>query len=145
VAEWSLGILAGIAAFGSLFGFAMNKNHKKEKMTIKPVIKPNQSNSDNDPNKDDDDNERKYNVISKTVFFKKVKDKYRFDKQTGLYKKIKGKEGLRCSRTGKEIEHLKWDGQHGDVEAYASNESHLGSISPSDYEMYKGPKIGRKL
>lgn len=145
VAEWSLGILAGIAAFGSLFGFAMNKNHKKEKMTIKPVIKPNQSNSDNDPNKDDDDNERKYNVISKTVFFKKVKDKYRFDKQTGIYKKIKGQKGLRCSRTNKEIEYLRWDGQHGDVEAFADKNTHLGSIRPSDNVMYRDPERGRKV
>jgi hypothetical protein len=142
--EWS--IAGGIAAGFGIFGFAMNKNHKKPKVTVKPIISPNQSGSGGGPDKDDnDDNERKYNIISKTAFIKTVKDKYRYDKQIGLYKKIKGKKGLRCSRTNKEIEYLKWDGTHLDVEAYDKGKNHLGSICPNDYVMYRDPDPGREL
>jgi hypothetical protein len=141
--EWT--IFGGIAAGIGVLGCAMNKNNKKKKVTVKPIIKPNQSGNGTDPDKNDDDNERKFNIISKTVFFKKVKDKYRYDKQTGLYKRIKDKEGLKCTRTGKDIEFLEWDGQHGDVEAYSRGENHLGSIRPSDGVMYKGPRNDRQM
>ena len=141
--EWS--IAGGIAAGFGIFGFAMNKNHKKKKMVIMPVVSVAMPNPI-DPNDDDEkEKERKFNEMSKTEFFKKVKGDYRFDKQLNVYVRIKGKEGLKCSRTGKDIEFLEWDGLHLDVEAYGSNKAHLGSIRTSDYVMYKGPKPKRKL
>jgi hypothetical protein len=141
--EWS--IVGGIIAAGvGVLGCAMNKNDKKKKVTVTPVVSIAMPNPI-DPDDDKKEKERKFNEMSKTEFFKKVKEDYRYDKQAGLYRRIKDKEGLRCSRTNKEIEYLKWDGQHGDVEAYAANEAHLGSIRPSDYVMYRDPDVGRRL
>ncbi len=67
VAEWSLGILAGIAVAGlGIFGCAMNKNHKKSKMTLKPVVSVAISSPGNpNPNDDNDDED----------FFKKIKER----------------------------------------------------------------------
>lgn len=51
-----------------------------------------------------------------------------------IYKRKKNADGI------EKAEYLKWDKLHNDVEAYAKNKWHMGSIDPKNLRMYKGPK-----
>jgi hypothetical protein len=98
------------------------------------------------PKKDDEkEKERKFNTTQKTEFMDKVKENYRYDKATDSYKIMDGKRPISDSITGKPVKYIKWDGCHGDIEAYFEIKRHLGSLDPETLKMYKGPVNGRKL
>jgi len=91
------------------------------------------------PKKDDDDNddkERKKNTLTKSEFFKKVKDNYEHYRD-GIYRRKRNAEGV------ENAEYLQWDHLHGDVEAYSKSRVHIGSIDPEKLTLYKGPVYGR--
>jgi hypothetical protein len=96
---------------------------------------PNKNNNKNN-NKNDDDKERKKNTITKSEFFKKVKDHYEHYRD-GVYRRKRNTKGI------EDAEYLQWDHLHGDVEAYSKSRIHIGSIDPEKLTLYKGPVYGR--
>ncbi len=94
-----------------------------------------------DPEEEDDDdsnNKRIINKITKTEFFKKVKDKYEHYKDS-IYRRKKNAQGI------ENAEYLQWDHVHGDIEAYNKAGRHIGSIDPKTLRLYKGPVLGREF
>ena len=86
------------------------------------------------PDPNDEDKERVFNTISKSDFFKKVKNDYEHYKN-GIYRRKKGAKGI------EKAEYLEWDHLHGDVEAYTKSYRHLGSIDPRTLRLYKSPQV----
>lgn len=103
------------------------------------------NNSSNTPNpkKPREPKERKFNNVQRTEALSKIKENYRFDKQTRLYKLKDNGTPIKCTRTGKDVINVKWDGAHGDIEALKKNLDHMGSLDPVTFEMYKGPVVTR--
>ncbi len=134
--------IAAIIA-GTAIGLRLckSKNHKhkhnKSKIVVTPYLQ-NVSGGTPDPNDDDPYKKRKFNNVSKTEFFKKVKGQYEYWKK-GIYKKKHGTKGI------ENAEYLKWDHLHGDVEVFHANEKHLGSLDPATLRLYKGPVHNRYL
>lgn len=91
-----------------------------------------------------DQKERKVNEIPRTEVMRKIKENYRYDKQTNLYKLKDNGTPIKCSKTGKDVRMIDWDGLHGDIEAYAGKNKHLGSLNPETFTMYKDAIITRK-
>jgi len=89
-------------------------------------------------NNNDDDKERKKNTITKSEFFKKVKDHYEHYRD-GVYRRKRNAKGI------ENAEYLQWDHLHGDVEAYNKAEHHIGSIDPQTLRLYKGPVFVREF
>lgn len=108
---------------------------------------PNPNNNYNpNPKKPDDKDkkERKVNTVSKTEVLRKIKENYRYDNQSNLYKLKDNGKPIKCTRTGKDVHNIKWDYGHGDIEALKKNLDHMGSLDPVTFEMYKGPVVNRK-
>ncbi len=89
--------------------------------------------------------ERKFNTAQKTDALRKIKENYRFDKQSGKYRLKDNGTPIKCSRTQKPVYGIDWDGAHGDIEGYRETGHHMGSLDPENFEMYKGPVQGRKV
>lgn len=91
--------------------------------------------------------ERKFNQTQRTEAMKEVKKNYRFDNSSKTYKLKDNGKAITCSRTGKAVEIVYWDGQHGDIEAWKGlrRGQHMGSLDPQTWEMYKGPDLNRTL
>jgi len=87
---------------------------------------------------EDPDKKRVINKITKTEFFKQVKDQYEHW-QNGIYKRKPAAKGI------ENAEYLKWDYRHNDVEAYSKAQVHLGSINPNTLKLYKPPVIPRAM
>jgi len=87
------------------------------------------------PNPKDPKNKRKLNTITKTEFFKSIKNEYEF------YKTIKGKKYYKrkpsAKGLGKHAEYLRWDKTHGDVEAYDKRGWHIGDYDPITKNLYR--------
>ncbi len=86
---------------------------------------------------------RKTNELQRTEAMKKIKENYRYDNQTKLYKLKDNGKAIKCTRTGKTVENVKWDSAHGDIEALNGKFKHMGSLDPETFEMYKGPVKNR--
>ena len=100
------------------------------------------------PKKPEEPKDRIINQVQRTEAMKKIKENYRYDKQSNSYKLKDNGSSIKCSRTGKEVTNVSWDGAHGDIEAWKGTGSrdHLGSLDPKTWEMYKGPaNDGRSL
>jgi len=91
-----------------------------------------------DDNNEEDNKERKFNTISKSEFFKKIKNEYEHFRN-GIYKRKHGTKGI------EDAEYLNWDNLHNDVEAYGKNKWHLGSIDPKTLKLYKAAVATRKI
>ena len=87
---------------------------------------------------EDKDKERKKNVVTKTEFFKKIKDRYEYWRDK-IYKRKSGKESIEGA------EYIQWDNQHQDIEAYSKSEKHMGSIDPQTLKLYKPAQYGRRF
>lgn len=94
---------------------------------------PQNNNNDGDGSK-----ERKKNTLTKSEFFKKVKDNYEYYRD-GIYRRKRNAQGI------ENAEYLQWDHLHGDVEAYSKAEHHIGSIDPQTLRLYKGPVFAREF
>lgn len=90
------------------------------------------------------ENARKVNTLQRTEAMNKLKENYRYDNQTKLYKLKDNGAPIKCTRTGKDVINVKWDPAHGDIEALNKNLKHMGSLDPVTFEMYKGPEITRR-
>jgi len=113
-----------------------SKNHSKGGSQSKSC-----SNSPKPEDPNNDKKERKVNTVTRTEFFKKVKNDYKFfrnSKKGPIYKRQPGTKGL-----GKKAEYIYWDHQHNDVEAFSKSKKHIGSYDPASLELYKPPVIGR--
>ncbi len=127
------GIMAG---FGCYVAY---KKYRQKKKTFSPIDKKSKNNNchnNNSPKKPKDDEhdgyqKRKQNTITKTAFFKKIKDQYRHYKED-KYRRKPGATGL-----DKKAEYIKWDHLHNDVEAYDKSGRHLGSYDPETLRCYK--------
>ncbi len=86
-----------------------------------------------------DRKERKFNIVSKQDFFKRVKHDYEHFKN-GIYKKKSEAKGL-----AQDAEYLVWDALHGDVEAYNASKKHIGSYDPVTLKLYKPPVMFRYI
>jgi len=127
-------IIAGTAVGIKLF---KSKKCNESKVAIKPYIRVS-VNGCPDPNDDDDEKDshvkkRKFNKVSKSEFFKKIKNDYEYWKD-GIYRRKHRAKGI------ENAEFLKWDHLHGDVEAYSKSKMHLGSIDPETLMLYKMTK-----
>lgn len=103
------------------------------------------NNFSNNPNpkKPEEPKKRKVNTVQRTEALAKIKKDYRFDNQTKLYKLKDNGTPIKCTRTGKDVVNVKWDGAHGDIEALNKKLKHMGSLDPINFDMYKGPEIHR--
>lgn len=128
------GLTIGTTFLGSYVGMQLHNRQKQkdQNCNLSLHIIP-CGNPCPDPD-DDENNERKFNTISKSEFFKKVKNDYEHYKN-GIYRRKKGAKGI------EKAEYLEWDHLHGDVEAYAKGGKHLGSIDPKTLKIYKGPVV----
>lgn len=113
---------------------------------------PNPSSSNNIPNapnpkKPEEPKERKFNQVQRTEAMEKIKENYRYDKQTKTYILKDNGKAIMNTRTGKPVKIVYWDKQHGDIEAWRGlyQGDHLGSIDPQTFEMYKGPDLKRTI
>ena len=104
---------------------------------------PQPSNAPN-PKKPEEPKERKVNTLQRTEAMNKLKENYRYDNQTNLYKLRENGKPIKCTQTGKDVINVKWDGAHGDIEALNKSYKHMGSIDPKTLEMYKAPITTRK-
>ncbi len=95
------------------------------------------------PQKPEGPKERKFNNVQKTEAMESIKKNYRYDNQTKLYRLKDNGTPIKCTRTGKIVENVKWDYSHGDIEALNKNYKHMGSLDPVTFEMYKGPVKNR--
>ena len=92
-----------------------------------------------DPKKDDKDKKkRKINEVSKSEFFKSVKNRYEHWRN-GIYKLKKGKDPIEGA------EYMEWDHLHDEVEIYNAGRKHLGAINPKTYVLMKDPVLGRTI
>ena len=93
-----------------------------------------------DPN--DDKKKHKINTMTKTEFFKSVKNEYQF------YKEIKGRKYYQrkpgAKGLDKHAEYLRWDNTHSDVEAYNKRGWHIGDYDPMTKELYR-PAVRRNM
>lgn len=125
------GLSLGAAALGSYIGVNLYNKHKQAQAEFDISLQVDTFGGYNpDPN-DDKNKERKFNTITKSEFFKKVKNDYEHYKN-GVYRRKKGAKGI------DKAEYLEWDHLHGDVEAYTKSCKHLGSIDPRTLRIYKG-------
>jgi hypothetical protein len=121
------------------------------KSFLKPKTSNNAPTPSGNPNPkkpDDEKKDRKFNQVQRTDAMRKIKENYRYDKSTKSYKLKDNGTPIKCSRTGKPVEHVSWDGAHGDIEAWKGPRSndHMGSLDPETFIMYKGPaNDGRNL
>jgi hypothetical protein len=145
-ATWFFG--AGALKFGGIniivsvasiiFGITLFKKQAKSggSFHVTTSYGGNGGGANKDPN-DDEENQknkkRKFNNISKSEFFKKIKNQYEYCKN-GIYKLKPGAKGI------ENAEYLQWDHLHGDVEAYAKNRMHLGSVDPETLTLYKASR-----
>jgi hypothetical protein len=91
------------------------------------------------PQKPDDNRKgRITNQVQRTEAMEKIKQNYRYDKQKNKYILKDNGTPIKCTRTGKDVIGVDWDGAHGDIEAYGKKH-HMGSLNPETFEMYKGP------
>lgn len=127
------GITIGAAILGSFIGVELfNRQKQKGKVfAVSFEIGPGGYTPDPD---DDENNERKFNTITKSEFFKSIKNDYEHYRD-GIYRRKKGTKGI------EKAEYLQWDYLHGDVEAYTKGGKHLGSIDPRTLRIYKGPVV----
>lgn len=105
---------------------------------------PTPSGSHNPKKPDDNRRDRIVNQVQRTEAMDKIKENYRYDKQTNLYKLKDNGTPIKCTRTGKDVINVKWDGAHNDIEALNKRFQHMGSLDPVTFKMYKGPEIGRQ-
>jgi len=123
---------------GTAIGIKLFNTHGKQTptCTITPQGSSTYGGFNPDPD-DDDDNQsttkRVRNTISKTEFFKSVKNDYEYWRNNTYIRKHRAK-GL-----DKQVEYLKWDHLHNDVEAYDVDGNHLGSYDPKTLRLYKEP------
>jgi hypothetical protein len=130
------GMTLGTALLGSYIGVQLyNAQKQKEKECELEFHVVSCGSPCPDP---DDDKERKFNTITKSEFFKNVKNDYEHYKN-GIYKRKKGAKGI------DNAEYLEWDHLHGDVEAYGGNRWHIGSIDPKSLKFYKPAVAARRL
>jgi hypothetical protein len=132
------GITLGTTAFGSYVGVQIY-NAQKQKQNDKEIDLSFEVSSNGytpDPN-DDDENERKFNTISKTEFFKSMKKHYKYYKED-IYR-------TKSDAFGKKTKYIKWDHLHDDIEAYTKSGEHLGSINPKTLRFYKPANPRNKI
>jgi len=134
-----LGATIGTAVLGTIAGIHIYKNrdNSSTQFTISPQMGGTCGGYNPDPD-DDEKNERKFNTTSKSEFFKKVKNDYEHWRD-GIYKRKRGAKGI------ENAEYIQWDHLHSDVEAYAVNRQHLGSINPRTLKLYKPAIYPRKV
>jgi hypothetical protein len=150
-ATWLFGLgsveLVGISLSAIIAGAAISitlaqKNKPQNNITFTPSISGSYGGYSPDP---DDDNKnssdksvRRYNTVSKSEFFQKVKNDYEYWKD-GVYRRKRGSIGI------ENAEYLEWDHMHNDVEAFSRKKSHMGSIDPTTLKLYRLPTKGRRL
>lgn len=146
------GIALGVGVVATYEFFARPKDavfFAKKPVANIPQYIPNspQNNVPNSPNpqKPNEPKERKFNKVQRTEAMNRIKENYRYDKQHKAYTLKDNGTPIKCTRTGKTVKHIDWDGQHGDIEAYVHADRHLGSLDPENFSMYKGPVSGREL
>ena len=135
------GITIGTAFLGSYIGVQLynGQKQKKKENNLNIALEAGSGGCLPDPDDDDDKNkERKFNTITKSEFFKKIKNDYEHYKN-GIYRRKKGAKSI------ENAEYLQWDYLHGDVEAYAENRWHMGSIDPKNLRFYKPAVPARRL
>ncbi len=135
------GIMAG---FGCYVAYKKYRQKKKTFASIDKKSKNNNYHNNNGPKKPKDDEHDGYqnhkkNIVTKTAFFKKMKDQYKYYRED-IYKKISGIRGL-----DKKTEYIKWDHLHNDVEAFDRGGRHLGSYDPQTLRLYKPPKLNYSI
>lgn len=134
------GISLGAAALGSYVGVNLYNKNKQSKAEFDISLQGITYGGYNpDPDDDNNDNnERKFNTISKTEFFKARKNEYE-QYRNNIYKRKRGSKGI------ENAEYLEWDNLHGDIEAYAKNRWHMGSMDPKTLKFYKPAIVTRRL
>mgnify|MGYP003503062206 CR=1 FL=1 len=127
-----------LVGFGVGLAWQNNKNGKKEVALKIGENADSVAGSSGSP--EDPEDKRKKNEMRKSEFFGRdeIKKAYEYYKD-GAYRKRPGAKGI------KKVEYLKWDHLHGDVEAYSSRMTHLGSIDPKTLKFYKDAVSGRTL
>src|SRR5690606_39191637 len=119
----------------TVIGIKLFNKHGKETPTCTITPQGSSMYGGFNPDPDDDDNKsstkRICNTISKTDFFKSVKNDYEHYRGDIYVRKHRAK-GL-----DKKAEYLRWDHLHNDVESYDIRGRHLGSYDPKTLKLYK--------
>lgn len=119
----------GTAIFGSAIGIHLYKKQANAGQ-FTPSIQSGGTYGGYNPDPDDENKERIFNTISKSEFFKQIKDEYEHYRN-GIYRRKRGAKGI------ENAEYLEWDHLHNDVEAYCKSKRHIGSINPKTLKIYK--------
>lgn len=142
--KYDLGVFPTEEQRSALKAKRAQDNARKAANNAKPNNAPSSSGSPSPKKPDDNKKPRVINQVQRTEAMEKIKENYRYDKQTNLYKLKDNGAPIKCTRTGKDVINVKWDGAHNDIEALNKRFQHMGSLDPVTFEMYKGPEIGRQ-